>query len=441
MDRRTFALALSGLGFGLLGCADSDPVAPVRPGGNDTPPVPPLPPAPSSFDTSAERALGVAAGLVRAAEPAEGGLRWRKIENGAAAYPTELYSGQAGVLAFLAEAYRHAPGDALRRALEGGGRWLERQPLEGSAGLFAGSAGRAWAFLSLHEALGASDPSWLAAALRLAPGIAANLRGSAGDLFTGLPGQGLLLLRLHALTGDPRWLAAARGMADAILPQAVRVGDGHKFAIGVIDGRTTFYVGMAHGTAGVAYFLCRLADALPAGEREPYLGAARRAAAWLDSIARPAADGTNWYRREPDQMATYQAQWCHGAAGIGLLYADLYRVTRDPAYLATATRAAAEVEALGGRVGTASQCHGLAGNADLFLKLFRVTGDARWLGKATLLAELAWARRYPNTDFPGWPSADGHSANNPGLMTGTAGVGWLYLQLATDGRLSGAVTG
>jgi hypothetical protein len=116
-------------------------------------------------------------------------------------------------------------------------------------------------------------------------------------------------------------------------------------------------------------------------------------------------------------------------------------VTREAAYLDTATRAAAVVEAHGTRVGTTSQCHGLAGNADLFLKLFRETGDARWLAKAAAFAELAWTRRYPNTEFPEWPSADGHGANNPGLMTGTAGVGWLYLQLAREGRLTGAVTG
>jgi hypothetical protein len=181
MDRRTFALALSGMGLGLAGCSDAHPLAAApKAGGAAAPPAPPAPPTgpPRAFDTAAERAVGVATGLVLAAETAQGGVRWRKTEDGVTVYRTDLYSGHAGVLAFLAEAYRFAPDDALRGALEGGARWLEQQPAEGSQGLFTGAAGRGWAFLSVHEALGEPQGEraspWLAAALRVASTVAAR---------------------------------------------------------------------------------------------------------------------------------------------------------------------------------------------------------------------------------------------------------------------------
>jgi hypothetical protein len=124
-------------------------------------------------------------------------------------------------------------------------------------------------------------------------------------MIAGLPGQGLLLLRLAEVAGDARWVAAARGLGDAVLAKAVRAGAGIKFAAFALDdGRTVYYPGMAHGAAGAGYFLSRLARALPAPERAPYAGGARAVGAWLDGLARPNGAGVNWYRREPDQTGS-----------------------------------------------------------------------------------------------------------------------------------------
>ncbi|HEX7241875.1 MAG TPA: lanthionine synthetase LanC family protein, partial [Longimicrobiaceae bacterium] len=406
------------------------------------PPVPPEPPAPQPpYPTSADRALGVAAGLVKAAEAVSGGARWGVTDAGVKGYPTDLYSGQAGVLSFLAEAYRFRPEESFRTALEAGGRWLQAQPRSSSQALFEGNAGRAWAFLSLHQALGGAGAPWLQAALELAPAVASIKSGLPGDLINGVPGQGLLLLRLHGVTGDARWLQAARELGDHVLATGVRVGEGVKFPSLVLsDGRTVFYPGMAHGSAGAAYFLCRLARALPADARGRYVDGARGAAAWLDGIARPRGEGVNWYRREPDQMDQQQVQWCHGAPGIGIFYAELYRTTGEAAHLEMAKRCAALVAAEGGQHWSACQCHGVGGNAEIFLKLHRETGDSAWLDKARVFGEDVWSRRFTHTQYPGWASGDGNNVDNPGLMTGTSGLGWLYLQLAQDGKLGGPVT-
>jgi lantibiotic modifying enzyme len=439
MDRRAFTVKLSAIGLGLAGCG-GPPDLVVSP---QTPPVPPTQPpdAPTSFATPAERGFGVVAGLVKAAEAASGGVRWGVLNEGARSYPTDLYAGQAGVLAFLAEAHRIRPDDHLRGVIEQGGAWLQAQPRQASNSLFEGNAGRAWAFLSLHELFGATSSRWLDAALELAPGVASSRSGLPCDLINGPAGQGLFLLRLHSVTGDLRWLSAARDIGTFMLGHGVRSGGGTKFPSAKLStGETMFYPGLAHGTAGAGFYLARLAQALPVGERQAFADGAEAAATWLDGLARRAGTGVNWYRREPDQTSQEQAQWCHGAPGIGLFYAELYRLTKDPRHLAMAEGCAATVDGAGRAHGLACQCHGVAGNAELYFKLFRETGEPMWLEKARSFSDVVWARRIRSAEHPAWPSGDGNNVDNPGLMTGTAGVGWFYLQLAVEGTLHGPVT-
>jgi hypothetical protein len=57
-----------------------------------------------------------------------GGVRWEVIgEN--YRYPTDLYTGQAGILAFLAEADRVKPSADLASVLNDGGRDTRSHPV------------------------------------------------------------------------------------------------------------------------------------------------------------------------------------------------------------------------------------------------------------------------------------------------------------------------
>ncbi len=396
---------------------------------------------PPPYTSAADRALGVAEGLVKAAEAAPGGVTWAVYDRGATSHPTDLYTGQAGILAFLAEAYRMEARDDLRATLEAGGRWLGSQQVSWSGALYTGNAGRAWAFLSLHEALAGAGSPWLAAALGLAPAVASDRSGLRGDLISGLAGQGLFILRLYAVTGDTHWLTVAREMADLLLADAVPAEGGIKFPSFVLpNGSRVFYTGMAHGSAGAGYFLCRLARALPDGERSAYVEGARAVARWLDAIARPKSAGVNWYLREPDRMDQEQVQWCHGAPGIGLFYAELHRVTSEEAHLEMARSCAALLDAEGATHWSCCLCHGVAGNAQLYFKLYRETGEAAWLEKARGFGDVVWGRRLPNRYYPAWVAGDGSGQDNPGLLTGTAGVGWFWLQLSQGGVLGDPIT-
>jgi lantibiotic modifying enzyme len=197
---------------------------------------------------------------------------------------------------------------------------------------------------------------------------------------------------------------------------------------------------MSHGSAGAGYFLSRLARRLGEESGAPYLDAARAVAAWLDSIRREGFNGVNWYRREPDQLHVQQMQWCHGAPGIGIFHAELFEASGDETYMQVAERCAAHVELEGIRHRSDCRCHGVSGNAELFLKLFRISGDGSWLGKARTFGETVWSRRLPGRYYPAWTAGDGRGGDNPSLLTGTSGIGWFWLQLASEGRLAGHVT-
>jgi lantibiotic modifying enzyme len=288
-------------------------------------------------------------------------------------------------------------------------------------------------YLDLYDAT--ADARWLQLAVALAPTIAAATQMPPGDIIGGLPGQGLLLLRLHATTGDTRWLHAAHALGDVMLSKAVPAGGGIKFpAFNLTDGRTVFYTGMGHGAAGAGYFLARLGEALGEGG-VPYIQGAARVARWLIDLSVPRGAGINVYRREPDQMEMYQVQWCHGSPGIGIFFAELYRVTNDSDYLALAKKCATVVDDEAATERRIAQCHGLSGNGQLFLKLHRITGDAAWLEKAIAFGDTIWAQRVRNGEHPLWRTT-ASGASNPGIMTGMAGIGWYYLALSRPDTLA-----
>jgi lantibiotic modifying enzyme len=248
---------------------------------------------------------------------------------------------------------------------------------------------------------------------------------------------------MHHVTGEQRWLDSARRACRHHAAARGASGGGIKIpSFADPAGVPVCYTGLSHGSAGAGYFLCRLAQALPAAQHgAPYAEAANAIATWLDGLAVGRVDGgVQWYRREPDQVTQFQATWCHGPPGIGIFYAELHRISGSAAHLDMAARCALTTEAGAAAFVNASQCHGLAGNAQLLLKLFRSTGDPAWLQRARRFGELAWSRRIVPSHYPAWRAGDGTGVDNPGLMTGTSGVGWFYLQLAGDGTLPMPVT-
>jgi lantibiotic modifying enzyme len=397
-----------------------------------TPALRPVPSLASQSDTWGAQAARVAEDLLWRAELTSTGWRWAIVEVDEAGrrstgHGLDVYSGQAGVLLFLADLHRTAPHPALREALVQGGSALRSAAMSSrslNGGLYSGWAGLGQTYLALAEALG--EASWVEEAVAAGARVEA-LPNASLDLISGVTGEGLFFLALHAKTGNARWLTAARARGDILLRHAIPEAGGLKWPMAV--GSPWIYTGLSHGTAGTGYFLARLAQAVEAKDATPYRDSALAAGRYLRAVARTQAGAVAWHRREPDQLHQEQVQWCHGPPGIGLFFLALHSLTGAAEDLEWAEKSGEATHAFGARLGSCL-CHGTPGNAALFLALHRRTGAAVWRERAEAFARPTWENRTMVDGRPRWLSVDGTNSFNPGLMVGAAGVGHLFLQLA-----------
>lgn len=392
---------------------NNNPIGPIAPG--------------TPYASEVDRAFAIAAGII--ARQQTNGV-WMFDNEGTLTTKTDAYSGQAGILLFLARLYQSKPHPDIKKSMLAGANWLRAQKIENAGpGLYTGQAGIAYAYLELAHSL--QEPVWLEAAIAIAERLETDqtqLATAPADMISGHVSNGLFFLKLYQHTQQPRWLQAAKNKADESLSKAVRSGAGIKFETAISATDKRIYTGFAHGAAGVGYFYLRLSQSLGISG-QAYKNAALDIAAWLRSIAIRNPDGINWYRREPDQMNQQINQWCHGAPGIGLFFAKLYEITQDAQDLALAKEAAATTLRLG-HTGS-SLCHGTTGNAQLYLKLHALTGDATYLQAAREVGSKLWASWDQHFHYPSWMGEDGSQRyHNASLMTGNAGRAYYYLQLS-----------
>jgi hypothetical protein len=174
---------------------------------------------------------------------------------------------------------------------------------------------------------------------------------------------------------------------------------------------------------------------------EPLL---RGAVTWLLARreARPDHPGFGvWLSsRDEREPAPARLAWCYGDLGIAAALLAAARCAAEPrwerAALDVGRRAAARPAESSGVV-DAGLCHGAAGVGHVFNRMYRATGDealgaaARaWLARAIDLRSpdegVAGYRAYTVRDgSPVW-------ADDPGLLTGAAGVALALLAAATD---------
>jgi hypothetical protein len=217
---------------------------------------------------------------------------------------------------------------------------------------------------------------------RLAELIGGNARDERRELLWGSPGTMLAAAELGRATGDPRWDELWRESA------AWLHGEWDP-ETGVwtqeLYGKTTRYLGPAHGFAGCVLALAhRPTDDLHARAA----ATTRRYAVEEDGLANwPPIAGPD-LQPNPDQPI--RVQWCHGASGM---VASLAGLAPDDAEHDRLMRAGGELTWRAGplRKG-AGLCHGTAGNGYAFLALLERTGDELWLERARAFATHAAAQ-------------------------------------------------
>lgn len=331
-----------------------------------------------------------------------------------------IYTGRCGV-ALLAAALARVEGDdryrsfaerALRpvRSAVAAGRDV---PALSALGGVIGLGGVVYGLAAVGDLL--DHDGLLGDARRAADLVTDDLIADDGtlDAMAGAAGTGLSLCALHDRTDDPALLERARACGDHLLDARTPADgtgpgpavDGSPRVWQTLDGHPPL-TGYAHGQAGVAYALCRLADAT--GETA-YSDAGREALAYEAALYDE--DAGNWPdRRVHEGLATYPDQWCYGRTGVGLARLGAAAHVEDDRVARGVERAVASFPDAGLAV-VDHVCCGDAGRAGFLLaaerRRGRREGGARELLGGTLARKratggyrrLAWTEEIPDPTF------------------------------------------
>jgi len=236
-----------------------------------------------------------------------------------------------------------------------------------------------------ESALLTGESGILLVACRLAPSgaladdllgrVRANVDNPADEMMWGSPGTLIAARAMLEWTGDERWREAWNESADALL--ARRTDDG--LWVQRMYGQELRGLTPPHGLVGNVRAL------LPLLDDERSRNVTRETAAVLARTAVLEDGLANWPPRDrpglPGPDGQIRLQWCAGGPGIVAAAADYL----DEDLLL----AGAELPWHTGPPGLEKGpgiCHGTAGNGYAFLEVFRRTGDERWLDRARRFA-------------------------------------------------------
>ncbi|MFJ4628502.1 lanthionine synthetase LanC family protein [Streptomyces sp. NPDC088847] len=267
-----------------------------------------------------------------ARESPGGGLAWTTRPSDDELNPM-LYSGTAGNIPVLLEAWRHFGDDSYADAAMRAGRGLA-DAVDGFDGdsLYFGRTGMALVLRTLHEELGDADAG--AAADRALDLVRSRFDGTRwGELFElmgGNAGIGLGAL----LAGDPDLaVLAVEPYLRTAEPTPAGVHWPHRTGV---EARVHH---ISHGTLGIVFGLARVGAATG---RADLLDLALAGAADVVARDEDGPDGflvphsTPQYR--PDVIEPVNYGWCHGPAGDAQVFRLLRDLTADPAWSALADR-------------------------------------------------------------------------------------------------------
>ena len=365
----------------------------------------------------------------------DGGRTWGRRKDGGVDYG--LYSGTAGILLFLRrladitrEPWAHEAVSSATAELVSAADALDAVP---SSGLYSGIGGVAFAL--------GGDPRCSDATHRVIDELIrrGTSEEACTDIISGTAGAGLCLLWAASALDRPDALDAARASADQLLGVADPV-EPEGIGLGWRMHRTTDLVmpNFSHGTAGVAFFLARLAAAT--GE-ERFLATAERGANHLAAIRDRVGDGCLVHHHRPGGEDLHYLGWCHGPPGTARLFEQLHQVTSDRRWAEVRDSLVAGLlahrlpeEHTDGFWDNVGRCCGDAGVGEFAQDLLELG-----MNRSAELEDLARRcthhilSRASSTGDGGvsWPHSEHRTRpdevqDSPGLMQGSAGIGlWL----------------
>jgi lantibiotic modifying enzyme len=298
--------------------------------------------------------------LLAVAEPSDGGLRWPdwvdSTSSRSSAHFTSFDDGAPGIADALWRLGSITGDQRYTQAALAGMRWEEAQALSAGTGMLR------WAWYDTGGVKSADYQTGIG-------------EGQAGIIYA--------FVTFAQRTGDPQYLRYAQAGAAYLESLITPAG-----AIPEQAGSTGYDTGYLSGAAGDAFAFLNLYQST---HQQRWLNDAERLLSWLAATGQAEKTGIAWPteldttgQNQNDQLATGIEE---GAAGIGWVELQAYKITGNASYLSTATSA------------------------------------GEWL--------LSVAKSQPSG--VAWPEHSGDAPLSPSLDNGAAGIGWFLddLWLAT----------
>jgi hypothetical protein len=219
--------------------------------------------------------------------------------------------------------------------------------------------------------------------------IEANIDHPSRELMWGAPGSLLAAAFMHGRSGDERWAALFRRVAQRLREQLSWSENQACFYWSQdLYGRKVRYLDAVHGFVATASALIRGRHLLAADDWAEWQRCIETTVAHTAIREAGAATWPLSADEPPGTAQKWLMQFCHGAPGFVVCLAGLPGRVLDP-LLAEAGEA---TWAAGPLAKGSNLCHGTAGNAYAFLVLHARTGDPRWRDRARAFAMHAIAQ-------------------------------------------------
>lgn len=347
-----------------------------------------------------------------------------------------FYNGLPGIALFFAYLGKYSENDVFTNLAKQLTRQLkdilqaslendETFPL--SLGTFDGWGGIVYVFT--HLSILWNEPDLLADALRIAkllPSVIAKDKNF--DVISGSAGCIGALLSLYSVTSETSVLRVAQLCGNHLLANVTETEHGlawmpHSTAKEIKVPLT----GFSHGVAGIAWSLFKLTDAT--GDNQ-YADVAQKSLEYERAFY--SQELQNWLDLSmlptPDEVSTdiprSASFWCHGASGIGLARLDTLRIF-DNDRVRQDINAAIHTTIRDGFGHGHCLCHGDLGNIELLLQA-RSKLSSSWESD---LEGLVMQIVQSFTEY-GWLCGNALNVEEPGLMSGLAGIGYGLLRIA-----------
>lgn len=142
----------------------------------------------------------------------------------------------------------------------------------------------------------------------------------------------------------------------------------------------SFYLGAAHGLAGIFYMLLQVRSVLTEAELTRLV---KPSIDWLAGLQYPSGNYPSSIGSSTDKLV----HWCHGAPGTIHLLLLAHLVFKETRYLEQAKKCADVIWQRGILKKGYGICHGTAGNGYAFLRMYQVTRDCKYLHRAAKFCE------------------------------------------------------